>query len=153
MGSPDCGLPPLKVLFLDSFQPTIILSAKFPHGTVWGGCIAFSLHQGLKVQQPVSLEGRGQPPLLQQFTPTTSTPPPFFRNPKQPQTLPLGQGSTLPGPRSLKHCFRLKINSCRPPWSQALSHDRSILFSVGPGPCPSTQLSCPAQVSRTKDGN
>lgn len=33
MGSPDCGLPPLKVLFLDSFQPTIS-KCKIP---AWNG--------------------------------------------------------------------------------------------------------------------
>lgn len=77
------------------------------------------------------------------------TPPPCSRNPKPPHTLPLSWRSTPLGPPPLKHCFRLEISSWSPPQA---SQDCGIDPPVGPGPCPAPQLSGPALVFRTKDG-
>lgn len=125
-GTLHCGLPPLPRQLL---QPTKIISAKLPHGTVWGGLTPFSLHQGPRMQPGAWQEGG--------IWAAQAVPHPYSTSLfQESQTLPLSWRSTSPGPGSLKHCFHLEVTSWspfRPQWGQPLSQDAGVASPRWPG--------------------
>lgn len=128
------------------------MCAGFPHGTVWGGCTPFSLHQGLKRQQGAWQKG-GMPHGSSASAPWHSTP--LLQQSLTDTNPALGLGKHTARARLPKALLSLKKQFSVPsaglrearPWSRDSSIVSPTLLRAFPA---HPNGSSPAQVSRTK---